>query len=153
MKKAAARSAKPKAMKAAKPIVRDLSRDLARVKNLVAKLGLEGVEESLSYGMPCLKVTGKFLTRVREPGILVLMCTREEKELLMEVNPEVYFETDHYKGWPAILIRMPKISDAELKHRLQVAWRLQAPKKLLSKTQSNVASAGIARRRSTTKRR
>ncbi|MCE9522505.1 MAG: hypothetical protein K8S25_08760, partial [Alphaproteobacteria bacterium] len=43
-----------------------------------------------------------------------------------------YFETDHYKGYPAILIRLSKIDDAELRHRLAAAWRLQAPKKLLA---------------------
>jgi hypothetical protein len=50
----------------------------------------------------------------------------------MEVNSEAYFETDHYKGWPAVLIRMQKVTDTELKHRLQIAWRMLAPKKLLT---------------------
>jgi hypothetical protein len=30
------------------------------------------------------------------------------------------------------LIRLPKIGDAELKHRIAIAWRLQAPKKLIA---------------------
>jgi hypothetical protein len=122
---------KPKA-KAAAPqaSVRDLSRDLARVKKLIAAAKLPGVEEAPSYGMPSLKVMGKFLARVREPGVLVVMCALEEKEFLMQHNPTVYFETDHYRGWPAVLVRLPKIDDAELTHRLQVAWRRQAPKKL-----------------------
>jgi hypothetical protein len=112
--------------------VRDLSRDLKRVKALVAKAKLPGVEEGLSYGQPSLKVFGKFLGRVREPDVYVTTCALEEKEFLMQQNPDVYFETDHYKGWPAVLIRMSKISDAELMHRLQVAWRRQAPKKAVA---------------------
>jgi hypothetical protein len=119
-----------KANAAAKISVRDLSRDLARVKKLIAAGKLPGVEEAPSYGMPSLKVAGKFLARVREPGVLVVMCALEEKEFLMQQNPAVYFETDHYKGWPAVLVRLSKIDDAELTHRLQVAWRRQAPKKL-----------------------
>jgi hypothetical protein len=122
---------KPKA-KTATPKVptRDLSNDLKRVKKLIAAAKLPGIEEAPSYGMPSLKVMGKFLARVREPDVLVVMCALEEKEFLMQQNPAVYFETDHYKGWPAVLVRLSKIDDAELTHRLQVAWRRQAPKKL-----------------------
>ncbi len=45
--------------------------------------------------------------------------------------PDIYFETDHYKGWPAVLIRLVNISDAELKHRIGRAWRMRAPKRLV----------------------
>ncbi len=116
----------------AKPAASDLAGDFKRVAKMAAATKLPGLEEGVSYGTPAMKVKGKFLLRVREPGVLVLMCTREEKELLIEANPAVYFETDHYKGWPAILIRLAKISDAELKHRIAIAWRLQAPKKLVA---------------------
>jgi hypothetical protein len=121
---------KAKATTTSKASTRDLSNDLRRVKKLIAAAKLPGIEEAPSYGMPSLKVMGKFLARVREPDVLVVMCALEEKEFLMQQNPAVYFETDHYKGWPAVLVRMSKIDDAELTHRLQVAWRRQAPKKL-----------------------
>ena len=135
---------KPKAKAAApKSSPRDLSRDLARVKKLIAAAKLPGVEEAPSYGMPSLKVMGKFLARVREPDVLVVMCALEEKEFLMQMNPAVYFETDHYKGWPAVLVRLSKIDDAELTHRLQVAWRRQAPKKL----QANFTGAPAAKKK------
>lgn len=125
---------KPMAKAAAKPasVPSDLTRDFKRVAKMAAATKLPGLEEGVSYGTPAMKVKGKFLLRVREPGVLVLMCTLGEKELLIEANPAVYFETDHYKGWPAILIRLAKISDAELKHRIAIAWRLQAPKKLVA---------------------
>jgi hypothetical protein len=134
-------AAKTQTKPAAKPkaVVRDLSPDLKRVKKLIQALKLESVEEAMSYGMPCLKAFDKFMTRVREPGVLALRCPLDEKELLMEVNPAIYFETDHYKGWPAVLIRLPKISDTELKHRLQIAWRMLAPKKLLAAKDGNTA--------------
>jgi hypothetical protein len=112
--------------------VRGLSPGIKRVKALIVKAKLPGVEEGLSYGMPSFKVAGKFLGRVREPGVLVLMCALEEKEFLMQTNPAVYYETDHYKNWPAVLVRLARIGDEELTHRLLVAWRRQAPKKLLA---------------------
>jgi hypothetical protein len=121
---------KPNAKAAPKISVRDLSRDVTRVKKLIAAAKLPGVEEGLSYGMPSLKVAGKFMARVREPDVLVVMCDLEEKGFLMQMNGAIYFETDHYKGWPAVLVRLSKIDDDELTHRLRVAWQRQAPKKL-----------------------
>lgn len=47
----------------------------------------------------------------------------------MEMAPEIYFETDRYKGWPAVLIRLPAISDEELSQRLADGWRHRAPKR------------------------
>ena len=46
----------------------------------------------------------------------------------MAAAPRIYFETDHYKGWPAVLVRLSKIDDRELRHRLERAWRHRAPK-------------------------
>jgi hypothetical protein len=54
----------------------------------------------------------------------------EQKELLMEAAPEIYFETPHYAGWPAVLVRLAAIGDAELTGRLVEAWRFKAPKRL-----------------------
>lgn len=127
MAKQTARAKKP-AKPASAPS--DLMPDFKRVKAAAKATKLPAIEEATSYGTPSMKVKGKFLLRMREPDILVLMCSLEEKELLMQAQPKIYFETDHYKGWPAVLIRLSKIKDAELSHRIAIAWRLQAPKKL-----------------------
>ena len=132
MAKQTSRTKKP-----AKPVsaAGDLMPDFKRVKAAAAATKLPAIEEALSYGSPSLKVKGKFLLRVREPDILVLMCSLEEKEFLMQNAPNIYFETDHYKGWPAVLIRLSKIKDDELTHRIAVAWARQAPKKLLAEVE------------------
>jgi hypothetical protein len=92
--------------------------------------GLPEVEESTSYGTPSLKVRKKSFCRVKDADTVVVMCPLEEKELLMEAAPEFYFETDHYKGWPAMLVRIHDIPLDELALRLQRAWLMQAPKSL-----------------------
>lgn len=69
--------------------------------------------------------------RLKDADTLVVMCAIDEKEMLMEVDAKVYFETDHYKGWPAVLVRLKKISAPKLRHRLEQAWRLKAPKRLI----------------------
>jgi hypothetical protein len=118
----------------------DLDADFKRVAKAAKATKLPAIEEATSYGTPSLKVKGKFLARIREPDILVLMCSLEEKEFLMQQSPKIYFETDHYKGWPAVLIRLSKIKEDELKHRITVAWGLQAPKKLLAEIDANPQS-------------
>ncbi len=52
--------------------------------------------------------------------------------MLLEVDPEVYLETDHYKGWPAVLVRLRAVGTADLRHRLERAWRPKAPKRLVA---------------------
>lgn len=47
--------------------------------------------------------------------------------MLLEADREVFFETDHYRGWPAVLVRIHRIDPAELRHRLRRAYLLQAP--------------------------
>jgi hypothetical protein len=102
----------------------------ARVRAAAAHL--PEVEESTSYGTPALKVRGKLLARLKDAETLVVMCAMDDKEMLMEVDPKVYFETDHYKGWPAVLVRLNRISTPKLRYRLEQAWRLRAPKRLVA---------------------
>lgn len=91
---------------------------------------LPGVETGTSYGTPALKVSGKLFVRIKDGETLVLMAPLDEKERLIEMAPEIYYETDHYKGWPALLVRAALIEDAELQRRLCEAWRSKAPAKL-----------------------
>lgn len=98
-----------------------------------AAAGLPEVEESTWYNTPSLKVRGKGICRVKDPDTVVVMVTLEDKEMLFQAAPDIYFETDHYRGWPAMLIRIRVISDEELAHRLRAAWLLKAPKALAKK--------------------
>ena len=68
---------------------------------------LSGVEEGTSYGKPALKFRGKMLadTTAPDPGSFVLHVAVDEKEVLIETDPTTFWETDHYRGWPAVLVR------------------------------------------------
>lgn len=92
-----------------------------------AAAGLPGIVEATSYGTPSLRVGRKFLSRVKDADTVVLLCPLEEKEMLLEADREVFFETDHYRGWPAVLVRIHRIDPTELRHRLRRAYLLQAP--------------------------
>ena len=109
--------------------VRDGS-ELARMLRLCQELRLPEVTESTSYGAPSLKVRTKNFASVRGPQEMVLHCPPEQKELLMEMAPEMYWQTDHFKNWPGLLVRLGIIGDEELQLRLEDAWRFRAPKRL-----------------------
>jgi hypothetical protein len=106
--------------------------EAAFARVLAATAHLPGVEEATSYGTPALKVRGKLFARLKDADTLVVHSAPDEKEMLMEVDPKVYFETDHYKGWHAVLVRLKQISAGKLRHRLEQAWRQKAPKRLVA---------------------
>jgi hypothetical protein len=52
------------------------------------------------------------------------------KEALLADDPDVYFTTPHFDGYPAILVRLDNISTADLEELIVEAWLVQAPKRL-----------------------
>jgi hypothetical protein len=56
----------------------------------------------------------------------------EMKEVLLGSNPGVYFTTPHFQGYPAILIRLGKISARELKDVVTEAWLARAGKRAVA---------------------
>ena len=55
----------------------------------------------------------------------------EEREMLVEVEPETFFFTPHYKDYPLVLVRPEKLDLDWAKANLTKVWRAQAPKRLL----------------------
>jgi hypothetical protein len=49
---------------------------------------------------------------------------------LLADNPDVYFTTPHFDGYPAILVRLDVIDEDELEELIVEAWLRQAPKRL-----------------------
>ena len=60
--------------------------------------------------------------------VLAISCTPDHKEMLIEAAPDIFFDDDHYRGYPAVLVRLPDIDEAELAGLLQNACVLQAGK-------------------------
>jgi hypothetical protein len=68
--------------------------------------------------------------RVLHPEVLAVRCELPRKELLIEAAPQVFFDDDHYRGFPAVLVRLAEVDEAELAALLQAGWRLQASRRL-----------------------
>lgn len=64
---------------------------------------LPGTEASLCFGTPAIRVKGKF-----------------------------FYITDHYRDYPAILVRLSEIDGDQLADLLEMGWRFVAPKRLLA---------------------
>jgi len=102
--------------------------DVAKMVAAGRATGLPGIEKSLWFNRQTLKVRGKWLVCARQAGIYVMLCPLPEKEALIESAPDVYFDTDHHIGRPAVLAYVAKITIEELAQRITRAWRIQAPK-------------------------
>ena len=76
--------------------------------------------------------------RVLIPGVLAIRCTLEDKDFLIDTAPDKFFSDDHYKGFPAVLVRLEKIGARELKGLLLAGWRCQAPAKLVKAFETKV---------------
>ena len=69
---------------------------------------------------------------VRRPDVLAVRTENLwEKDALLNLDPETFFTTDHYNGYPAILIRLAEIDVDELRGLLVAAWRTRAPKRVV----------------------
>jgi hypothetical protein len=84
--------------------------------------------------------------RVPRPDVLaVRVRDQAEKAALLAGDPERFFTEPHYNGFPAVLVRLPAVSRAQLHKLLVDAWTCQAP--------SQIAKDGPARPRKRRARR
>jgi hypothetical protein len=94
-------------------------------------LGFPGVEEGPCYGTAGFRVRGKFLARLRDNDkTLVVKCGDVERDLRMQADPDTFFTTDHYRGYPTVLVRLDRVTKEDLRDVLEVGWRRIAPKSL-----------------------
>jgi len=104
-------------------------------------LSLPGVEEIDSDGFD-FRVGGKGFVwsyPERTPGkprmirtdIAVLFVGDEaEKQALLLGEPEVFFTTPGYDGWPLVMLRLAEVDLARLTELVVDAWRMRAPQPL-----------------------
>jgi hypothetical protein len=89
---------------------------------------LPGVEEGTAYGMPALKVGKKILAAVPanrsvEAGSLMVRVSAEQRDELVAMEPAVYYVTEHYAGYDAVLVRLAGVNAEALEGLLRMAHR------------------------------
>ena len=96
-------------------------------------LALPGVTEETSYGTPALKVNGKRFVRQHQDGeSLVVHIGDAAKADCLKSDAATFYVTDHYTGYPYVLVRLAAVLPEDLARVLEDAWRLAAPKKVVT---------------------
>jgi hypothetical protein len=95
---------------------------------------LPGVAASTSSRGIGLKVSGKLFActaihKSAEPMSLMVRIGFDERELLLATEPDTYYLTDHYRGHPAVLVRLSMTDRDALRELLENALRFVSAKK------------------------
>lgn len=95
-------------------------------------LSLPETGEGTSYGHPSFKTCGKFLTRLRaeDDSVVVYVDSLDQRDMLMEAEPETFHITDHYRNYPIVLARLSTVDPAWLRSALTRRWSAIVPRKL-----------------------
>ena len=106
-------------------------------------LSFPGATEGSSYGKPSFLVNKKFFTRLRreDASLVLLEVSFDEREMLMEAEPQTFHFTAHYKDYPSVLARMEHLHPGSFRAFLERRWRKIAPKKAVKEWDAARASA------------
>ena len=89
-----------------------------------AATALPHVELGTAYGQPAVKMRGKMIAATTAPDrdSFVLHVPVDDKAVLMETDPDTFWETDHYRGWPAVLVRYGTDAGERIALLIARAW-------------------------------
>ena len=93
-------------------------------------LALPAVEEGTAWRVPAFRTGGKLFLCFREDlDSIVVRSSFEERDEMIEANPETYYTTDHHRNYPWVLARLSKLRADILPDLLRMAWRSVPQKK------------------------
>ncbi len=106
-------------------------------------LSFPGAEEGMSYGRPSFKVNGKFFTRLRaeDNSMVLLEVPFDEREMLIEADPQTYHFTAHYKDYPSVLARLEHLHPGSLRGFLERRFRKIAKKAVIKAWEADKGEA------------
>jgi hypothetical protein len=114
-------------------------------------LALPGTTEATSYGRRAWKVADKTFVWERPlrrrdldelgddapdgPVLGARVPDEGAKRALVADQPDVYFTTSHFNGYPAVLARLEALDEVALTELAGEAWARLAPRRLLAEQQ------------------
>jgi hypothetical protein len=63
---------------------------------------------------------------------LVLRIDGDERAMRMRADPETFYMTEHYVGYPMMLVRLSTVHLDDLEDLIAESWRRCAPKRLVA---------------------
>jgi len=114
-------------------------------------LSFPATSEGSSYGKPSFLVAGKFFTRLRseDDSVVLVVGSIDERDMLLESDPNLFHITEHYRNYPTVLARMAFLDLAILRGMLERRWRVMVPKKLLKEADENLLRASAEKQSAT----
>ena len=80
--------------------------------------------------------------RMIRTDIAVLFVGDEaEKQALLLGEPDVFFTTPSYNGWPLVMLRLAEVTVERLRELVTDAWRMRAPESLVADLEANDVSS------------
>jgi hypothetical protein len=89
------------------------------------------VVDGTSYGTPALKVRKKLLARLKEDGdgLVLPGVPQDERAMLVESRPQLFYFTDHYRDYPIVLLHLSSARAADVEPLLRRQWRALVSRK------------------------
>ena len=119
-------------------------------------LALPDVVDGTAYGAPALKLGGKLLACIpvnksAELNSIVVHIDLEQRAELLRQQPDIYYITDHYAPHATVLVRLSRITRADLRELLRDAHRVvtrlgRRTAITIDRPKSGVRQSGVRRR-------
>jgi len=97
-------------------------------------LSMPAVVEKPYNRLASFRVGRNLFIRVHElPDTVFVRCANlDERDELLMAEPEKFFITPHYDGYPAILVRLSQVDLGEMTELVIESWRICASTRLLA---------------------
>jgi hypothetical protein len=88
-------------------------------------LGVKGMTEGAYFGKPSVFYNAEFVGRVhdKEEAVALRVGTIEMRDVMLEAEPRLFYITDHYRAWPALLARLSALNSKTLKELVEARVR------------------------------
>jgi len=85
---------------------------------------LPNVEEGTAWGFPAFRVGGKLCLVFRTDLDSILIPTSfEQRDAMIEEDPETYWLTDHHRKFPCILAKISRLRAGDVEDLVRMGWR------------------------------
>ena len=94
-------------------------------------LSLPDTELTTYYGGPAVKANDRaVVTPSREADSFCLHIDKARVEMLIEIDPDTFWQTPHYAGYPALLVRYDSANAEMVKDQIAASrdWAMTRPK-------------------------
>jgi len=76
--------------------------------------------EGTTYGTPAILLGKRMVACIpnhksAEPGSLAVRVDFEQRDALLQDDPETYYVKEHYLNYPVVLVRMARLSEDQLR--------------------------------------